>query len=150
MEFIEYRLPWPPSINHYWRHKIIPGGKREVIGPTGKLVKPTRAHAGIYVSSEGKAFRRAVIAAVMHSLPEEQIDWPVSARILLWSPNGIKRDIDNRVKPILDAMTLAGVWTDDWCVRGLAVLDMGIERPNGLCIVQISDYERPTFRGELF
>ena len=82
--------PIPPTVNH-------------AIGARGKL----RFRSGKY-----KAFLNAMLAAV--TIPDE---WDTSRRfavaVALHFNSKRKRDIDNRIKPLLDALTACGVWGDD-------------------------------------
>lgn len=91
-------LPWPPSVNTYWRH------------PTkGKL-------AGRHlISAEGRSYRKAVIAAVLEqfkTFPNPMLE-DLSVYISVCPPDKRKRDLDNLLKSIFDSLTHAGVWRDD-------------------------------------
>ncbi len=83
-------LPWPPSINRYYRHV----GCRTLI------------------SREGRTFRRNVCALLGGSGRP-----PISGRIALamdaFPPDRRRRDLDNLQKPTLDALQHAGVYLDD-------------------------------------
>lgn len=48
----------------------------------------------------------------------------------IWQPNGIRRDLDNQITSILDALTKSGAILDD-CrkfVRKISVIDGGIDK----------------------
>ncbi len=50
----------------------------------------------------------------------------------IWQPNGIRRDLDNQITSILDALTKSGAILDD-CrkfVKKLSVTDGGIDKTN--------------------
>ncbi len=83
-------LPWPPSINHYWRR----------VGPR------------TLISREGRTFRRNVCALLGGSGRP-----PCSGRIALamdaFPPDRRRRDLDNIQKPVLDALEHAGIYEDD-------------------------------------
>ena len=87
-----FYLPWPPSINHYWRRV----GHRTLI------------------SREGRTFRRNVCALLGGSGPRKP---PADGRIALcmdaFPPDRRRRDLDNIAKPVLDALEHAGVYLDD-------------------------------------
>ena len=85
-------LPWPPSINRYYRHV----GFRTLI------------------SREGRAFRRNVCALLGGGGPRKP---PAGGRVALcmdaFPPDGRRRDMDNIQKPVLDALQHAGIYRDD-------------------------------------
>ena len=85
-------LPYPPSINHYWRH----------VGPR------------TLISREGRTFRKNVCALLGGSGPRKP---PAGGRIALamdaFPPDRRRRDLDNIQKPVLDALEHAGIYADD-------------------------------------
>ena len=87
-----FRLPYPPSINHYWRR----------VGPR------------TLISREGRTFRRNVCALLGGGGPRKP---PAGGRIALamdaFPPDRRRRDIDNIQKPVLDVLQHAGVYEDD-------------------------------------
>lgn len=94
------QLPFPPSVNKYWRHPT-----------TGKL-------AGRHLISEhGRAYREAV-RSIFHGWPSaclvhRPITGPVVVDIEAFMPDRRRRDLDNLLKGLLDSLTHAGVWEDD-------------------------------------
>jgi len=87
-----FRLPWPPSINHYWRR----------VGPR------------TLISREGRTFRKNVCALLGGGGPRKP---PAGGRIALamdaFPPDRRRRDIDNIAKPVLDVLQHAGIYEDD-------------------------------------
>ena len=85
-------LPWPPSVNRYWRHV----GRR------------------VLISREGRAFRRNVCALLGGGGARKP---PVSGRIALamdaFPPDRRRRDLDNLPKAVQDSLAHAGVYEDD-------------------------------------
>jgi crossover junction endodeoxyribonuclease RusA len=85
-------LPYPPSINRYYRHV----GYRTLI------------------SREGRTFRKNVCALLGGGGPRKP---PAGGRIALcmdaFPPDRRIRDLDNLQKPALDAMQHAGIYKDD-------------------------------------
>lgn len=94
-------IPWPPSVNQYYRHLS-----------KGKLAGRT------LISEKGRAYRAAVADV---RFPEYGIAGPVSVDIRLYPPDRRRRDIDNVLKALFDAMTHAGVWLDDSQVKRLQI-----------------------------
>lgn len=92
-------LPYPPSINHYWRNY------------RGRTV----------ISQEGRAFRASVCALLATPGPgmcgNGPRKPPSGGRIALsmdaFPPDRRRRDLDNIQKPLLDALEHAEVYEDD-------------------------------------
>lgn len=112
-------LPWPPSINHYWKHRVI--GRR----------------AQIYISKEGTEFKQTV-KRLIDEMALNTLTGRVMVDIALYAPTLRKYDIDNRVKSCLDALTHAGVWLDDEQVDQLSVIRCE-KTPGGKMLVQIRE-----------
>lgn len=89
---MELILPYPPSVNHYWRR----------VGPR------------TLISREGRTFRRNVCALLGGGGPRKP---PSGGRIALtmdaFPPDRRRRDLDNIQKSVLDALEHAGVYEDD-------------------------------------
>lgn len=103
-------LPFPPSVNSYWRNT-----KR-----------------GTLVSAKGRVFRANAIAAVYEQLKRrpKAIESNVFVLVKLYPPTKQARDIDNFLKAPFDALTHAGVWVDDkqikkWMLNGWTLLKAG-------------------------
>lgn len=116
-----YRLPWPPSINHYWQSFVPPGGRRAIVS----------------VSTRGKQFRQEVCDAI-YSAP--MLMGRLAVCVELTPPNRMRRDIDNFCKVALDCLTHAGVWKDDEQIDELIVRRLAVEPP-GCCDVTIVELE---------
>jgi len=108
-EVVRVRLPWPPSVNHYWRTAVI--GKR----------------AQTYVSAAGKQYRQDVIAAWRRLAVT--FDGRLAVRIEAVFPDAIRRDLDNLCKAVLDSLCHAGAYRDDSQIKLLIVEQERIERP---------------------
>jgi crossover junction endodeoxyribonuclease RusA len=109
-------LPYPPSINAYWRRN----GHRYFIAP-----------AGIAFRTEVEVF---CMAAGVRPLAG-----PVALTVSLVPGDRRRRDIDNVLKPLLDALTHGGAWADDSQVKRL-VVTMGDPDPKrGRCMVNVME-----------
>lgn len=111
-------LPFPPSINAYWKHRV-----------AGKL-------AIVYLSKEAIKFRQDVRSTVKF---DEKFTGRVKVTINLFAPSKRSYDIDNRVKAILDSLTHIGLWNDDEQVDILIVKRGCIEKNNGFCVVEVEE-----------
>jgi len=107
-------LPWPPSVNHYWRAG---GGGRQII------------------SDEGRAYRERVwllcLEASADMLREELL-----LLLRFYPPDRRRRDLDNLLKAPLDAMQAGRIYRDDSQIKALYV-SMGGKVEGGRCNVRI-------------
>jgi len=84
-------MPWPPSVNTYWR-----------------MVK-----GRILISATGRTYRMAVAEQVVEqSMPTFQ-KRKIKVTIEAFRPDNRRRDLDNLLKAALDSMASAGVFDDD-------------------------------------
>lgn len=110
-----YRLPWPPSVNTYWRR----GPKVTYLSPKAKLY---RAEVWVSVYDGRRAPMQSRLAV----------------NIELTLPDRRKRDIDNHLKAAIDALQHAGVFADDEQIDELRVKRLHVEPP-GCCDVTITE-----------
>ena len=95
---IELELPYPPSVNHYYRH----------VGPR------------TLISREGRLYRERV-AAELHVLGIEPAAGALVVTIELYPPDRRRRDADNTQKALLDALQHGGAYQDDSQIVKLTV-----------------------------
>ena len=113
---VNVRLPWPPTVNTYYA--VVRGRK--------------------ILSKKGRAFKKSAKESLMvQKCPKAQTG-RIEVNIEASPPDRRKRDIDNLVKPILDALTDYGAWEDDAQVDVLRVRRRKIEKP-GYVRVHISE-----------
>jgi len=109
-------LPWPPSMNHYWRR----------VGPR------------TLISREGRTFRTSVCALLGAGGPRRP---PAGGRVALameaFPPDRRRRDLDNLLKPTLDALQHAGVYEDDSQIDLLVVRRRRPDRPHGHVAIRV-------------
>ncbi len=110
---IELELPFPPSVNHYYRRV----GKRTII------------------SREGRSFRNKV-CSILSALALEPFTGPLVIDIEVYPPNEHRRDIDNLQKSLLDALEHGGMYKDDSQITKLVVQKYGTTK-GGRVIVRI-------------
>lgn len=85
-------LPFPPSVNNYWR----------------------RVGNRILISKAGREFTKNVSFAVFAQDPSlKPLTGPLAIDLTLNAPDRVRRDLDNTLKALLDSMAKAGVYNDD-------------------------------------
>jgi crossover junction endodeoxyribonuclease RusA len=114
-----FELPFPPSVNSYWRR----GGNHT------------------YISAAGQQYRKDVCAAVfsMFGVPSP-MKGEVALVVDLEPPDARKRDIDNHCgKALFDALVHSGIIVDDSQIKKLTA-EMHPKNPPGRVVVQVFEY----------
>jgi crossover junction endodeoxyribonuclease RusA len=99
MNHLEVYLPFPPSVNTYWR----------------------RSGHHMHISARGREYRAEVLKLL------GEFDWQpfgdsrVKVRLALHRGDRRSYDVDNFNKALFDAFTHAGVWEDDSQIDDLHV-----------------------------
>jgi crossover junction endodeoxyribonuclease RusA len=94
-------LPYPPSVNHYWRHV---GGR-------------------ILVSREGRRYRDAVRTLLAGTGP---LAGRLAVEVTLFPPDRRRRDLDNAMKCLLDSLGGGCAYLDDSQIDDLRVVRGGV------------------------
>ena len=118
-------LSFPPSVNTYWRHVIMPPGK--------KRKKPW---VQVLVSADGREYKQVVSREVMAQRAAHGIATPVRVYIAFSPPDRRRRDVDNYAKALLDSLVEAKVLEDDSLIRDLRMV-WGDVVPGGRAVVTI-------------
>ena len=116
-----FELPYPPSVNHYWRR----------VGPR------------TLISREGRAYREKVclILAARHGGQASglrPLTGPIRVVVDLHPPDRRRRDVDNALKALCDALASGGAYRDDSQIKHLEV-HMREPVEGGRAIVRIEE-----------
>ena len=88
---IEITLPWPPTVNTYWRNF------------DGRMI----------ISAKGREYRETVGDQMTVQRMVKHFAGPLRVVIEAWRPDKRRRDLDNLLKATLDGLAHAGVYEDD-------------------------------------
>lgn len=112
------RLPYPPTVNHYWQ-------------PLG--------YGRMRISAAGKAYRQEVAIACTTA---PTFTGRLAVTIYAFPPDKRRRDLDNVLKALLDAMEHADVYEDDNQIDELHIYRREIDKPRGyvdVCIRTLTE-----------
>lgn len=115
------KLNLPPTVNHYWGQS----GKRRFIG------------------AQGREFRQHVVDAVEKNRPPV-LYGRLLVHIVLIQTDKRRWDIDNRIKPLLDALEHANVFENDSQVDALQVDRLvKLDEDQSWCKVIVQEISEP-------
>lgn len=117
----EFNLPWPPSVNHYYRHA---GSKH-------------------FISPDGKRYREKVIAMFRNN-PHPVFKGEIALYAEFHPPDLKRRDLDNLLKCTQDSLQHAGLYADDSQISQINILRKEPKRPDGQVYVRLEDYHDET------
>lgn len=100
---MEIELPYPPSVNKYWRRV----GNKTI------------------VSKAGRDYKRLVCRET-RGLVAKPMDGPLSVSIQAAPPDHRTRDLDNLLKAPLDALKGAGIYHDDSQIDEIHLYRVGV------------------------
>ena len=113
----EFELPWPPSVNHYYRH----------VGPR------------VLISRDGRRYRENIVSKFALE-KVVKFSCPVDLLIELYPPDNRRRDADNSLKCLLDTFTHGGLYDDDSQICKLTVIKREPMPPNGMAYIRITEW----------
>lgn len=109
---------YPPTVNNYYQ----------------------KTQRGLFISQKGRKFRDQLCSDFHEQLSGmEPIQGKVRIDVIAWVPDNRRRDLDNIMKPIMDAMTHAGMWDDDSQVDQMCVYRGAKSAPNGAIYIRVDE-----------
>lgn len=119
------QMPYPPTVNTYWRTAVI------------------KNHAVTYISENGKAYKKAV--ATLKFKRFKLWTCNVALDILIDAPDERVRDLDNLPKCLFDSLT-GILWKDDHQVKDFRIRWSGNVSKKGV----ILKIDKHMLDGQLF
>jgi crossover junction endodeoxyribonuclease RusA len=92
-----------------------------------------------YRTREKKGFNAEVAWVVKQAKADLKLTSPISVEFDLYPPDNRRRDMDNVVKTLQDALTEAGVWVDDHQINHLTVRRHKARKTGGFVICQVRE-----------
>lgn len=109
----QFELPYPPSVNHYYRRV----GRKTLISRTGR------------------AYRLHVQRLLLGTQP---MDGHLAVRVELYPPDRRPRDIDNTLKSLCDSLEHGGAFHDDAQIVWILIKKAQVI-PGGKAVVRIAE-----------
>lgn len=106
------RLPFPPSVNRYWRTW------------RGRML----------LSEAGRAYQRQVAMVCLLLGVRKPVTGRLAVDIIANPPDHRKRDIDNLFKAVLDGLAHAGVYANDEQIDDLRIRRGVVGKPGGVVV----------------
>ena len=114
---VRLQLPYPPSVNSYWRAN---GHRR-------------------FISKEGVAFTKEVDLIVKQSGAKSFGENRVAMSVMIHPRSKRKFDLDNTLKAILDALMKADMYNDDSQIDYIEIA-RGEAVPKGAAVIHLYDF----------
>lgn len=118
MKAYNLKLPWPPTVNHYWKH----------------------SRRGHYISEKGINYRQQIIDIIKQQNLNINTQSRIKISITANPPDRRRRDLDNLPKAVFDALTHAEFWADDNQIDYMSI-ERGERVAGGRLDVQVWEME---------
>lgn len=107
------KLPYPPSVNTYWRN----------------------FRGNTVLSAAGREYKKAVWACVMEQKIPKFGDKRLEVTMWLYPRSKVVTDLDNRLKAVLDGLEDAGVYDNDGQIDILMIQRGQIRKGGGVDVM---------------
>lgn len=125
---VHLRLPMPPSVNSY-----------------RAIFDPKRGKARLITSAAGRAYHKAVVSHWKQHWggnPPKPMEGRLRMTVEVCYRDRRAIDLDNRVKPLQDALEMAGAYLNDSQIDDLWVVRGPVSGPDGFVDVMIEDMDQ--------
>lgn len=136
---LQFTLPMPLSVNEAWHYVAYLDESTPTHWPNSKRLKVRTV-----LTDEHRQYRTNVISLVRASMREsEQRGQPLLGRLHIYGTfffaNRRRTDVDNRIKPLQDALTHAQAYRDDSQIDVLGEFARVIQTGPERCVVLIRE-----------
>ncbi len=118
MNEYQFVLPYPPSVNSYWR----------------------RRGSQYYISKKGQQYRKDVQQIIHHLKLDIFTKSRLRIKVIADMPDARRRDLDNILKSLLDSLIHAGFAEDDEQFDDIRVI-RGVKISGGRVEIKITELE---------
>ncbi|HAH2469473.1 RusA family crossover junction endodeoxyribonuclease [Escherichia coli] len=118
MNEYQFVLPYPPSVNTYWR----------------------RRGSQYYISDKGQKYRKDVQQIIRQLKLDIFTKSRLRIKVIADVPDSRRRDLDNLLKGLLDSLIHAGFAEDDEQFDDIRVI-RGVKVPGGRLGIKITELE---------
>ena len=110
-----------------------PSSNNRLMSARGRLIKTGRY----------RSWQQATADMVREQIRGRPLEGRLRLTMRVHMPDRRKRDLDNLVKPIQDALQLAGLYYDDSQIKHLDIMEVGVDPIGGIEIEVTETGDRP-------
>jgi crossover junction endodeoxyribonuclease RusA len=130
---LAFSMPWPPTVNTYWRHTVR-GGKKPKDGAPLK-----KSFAKVYLSKQGLRYQSDALGMLRaQKVPRGALRGRLAVHVTAYPPDHRVRDLDNLCKGLFDALKHGGIIVDDGDIDDMHVV-RGPVRSGGVLLLKLSE-----------
>lgn len=102
-------FPMPPTVNSYWRTRVL-----KMKNPSFKQLRMNGGYMAMgYISKDAQRYKETIKLRVAEKGLNFMSEAILEAHILVCPATNARMDLDNRIKPLFDALKDGGVFKDD-------------------------------------
>lgn len=112
---VEFFVSIPPTVNNYY----------------------VKTRNGVFISKAGKAFREKAAEDIIQQVGGVHLTGHFHVEIIMFFNDRRRRDLDNYLKALLDAITHSSLWSDDCLVDQLVIMRGRTDSPKRESYVRV-------------